>query len=116
MKKLPILILAAILCALVLAGCGKTTWTVDIAGQTSQLSTEDAAALERLLKLDDWRDGLTDCARDAILTSQNRKRIDYSSGCGTLNDLENQRHLELDDSAQENFNFLLSQYGMLGIG
>ena len=50
MKKL-IALLLAMLCVFALAGCGSTEWTmIDMKGQESQLSAQDAAAVDQCLK------------------------------------------------------------------
>ena len=114
MKKLVPLLLA-VLCVFALAGCGSTEWTMtDMAGQESQLSTQDAAALQKLQKSGQWQDGLTDCAPAACLTDRNDRRVDYCSDCGIFNDLANGRYLKLSDEGRAACNALLSQYGTLG--
>ena len=109
MKKL--IALLAVLCVFALTGCGSTEWTMsDI-----QLSAQDAAAVDRCLKAKDWQDGLTDCAPAACLTDRNDRRVDYCSDCGIFNDLGAGRHLKLSDSAREDMNTRLTQYGSLWI-
>lgn len=107
MKKL-IALLLAMLCVFALAGCGSTEWTLsDI-----QLSTQDAAAIDRCLRAKDWQDGLTDC--DGVrLTDGSGRRVDYCADCGIFNDLEAGRYLKLSDSAREDMNARLGQYGPL---
>ena len=107
MKKL-ITLLLAVLCVFALAGCGSTEWTMsDI-----QLSAQDAAAVDRCLKAKDWQDGLTDCW-GVRLTDGSGRRVDYCPDCGIFNDLEAGRHLTLSDSAREDMNARLGQYGPL---
>lgn len=107
MKKL-IALLLAMLCVFALAGCGSTEWTMsDI-----QLSAQDAAAVDRCLRARDWQDGLTDCA-GVRLTDGSGRRVDYCADCGIFNDLEAGRHLTLSDSAREDMNARLGQYGPL---
>lgn len=62
MKRLIALLLTA-LCVFALGGCGSSTeWTmIDIKGQESRLSAQDAAAVDRCLKSKDWQDDLRDC-------------------------------------------------------
>ena len=60
MKKL-IALLLAMLCVFALAGCGSTEWTmIDMKGQESQLSAQDAAAVDQCLK-GSWEDDTTNC-------------------------------------------------------
>lgn len=107
MKKL-IALLLAMLCVFALAGCGSTEWTMsDI-----QLSAQDAAAVDRCLRARDWQDGLTDCISER-LTDGSGRRVDYCADCGIFNDLEAGRHLTLSDSAREDMNARLGQYGPL---
>ena len=107
MKKL-ITLLLAVLCVFALAGCGSTEWTMsDI-----QLSAQDAAAVDRCLKAKDWQDGLTDCW-GVRLTDGSGRRVDYCPDCGVFNDLEAGRYLTLSDSAREDMNTRLGQYGSL---
>ena len=107
MKKL-ITLLLAVLCVFALAGCGSTEWTMsDI-----QLSAQDAAAVDRCLKAKDWQDGLTDCW-GVRLTDGSGRRVDYCPDCGIFNDLEAGRYLTLSDSAREDMNTRLGQYGPL---
>ncbi len=107
MKKL-ITLLLAVLCVFALAGCGSTEWTMsDI-----QLSAQDAAAVDRCLKAKDWQDGLTDCW-GVRLTDGSGRRVDYCPDCGVFNDLEAGRYLTLSDSAREDMNTRLGQYGPL---
>lgn len=109
MKKL-IALLLAMLCVFALAGCGSTEWTMsDI-----QLSAQDAAAVDRCLKAKDWQDGLTDCW-GVRLTDGSGRRVDYCPDCGVFNDLEAGRHLTLSDSAREDMNARLGQYGPLWV-
>ena len=112
MKKL-IALLLAMLCVFALAGCGSTEWTmIDMKGQERQLSARDAAAVDRCLRARDWQDGLTDSA-GARLTDGSGRRVDYCADCGIFNDLEAGRRLELSDSAREDMNTRLGQYGSL---
>ena len=107
MKKL-ITLLLAVLCVFALAGCGSTEWTMsDI-----QLSAQDTAAVDRCLKAKDWQDGLTDCW-GVRLTDGSGRRVDYCPDCGIFNDLEAGRYLTLSDSAREDMNTRLGQYGPL---
>ena len=106
MKKLIVLI--AVLCVFALAGCGSTEWTMsDI-----KLSAQDAAAVDRCLRARDWQDGLTDCW-GVRLTDGSGRHVDYCADCGIFNDLEAGRHLKLSDSAREDMNTRLGQYGSL---
>ena len=106
MKKL--IALLAVLCVFALTGCGSTEWTMsDI-----QLSAQDAAAVDRCLKSKDWQDGLTDCI-SVRLTDGSGRRVDYCPDCGVFNDLEAGRYLTLSDSAREDMNTRLGQYGPL---
>ena len=107
MKKL-ITLLLAVLCVFALVGCGSTEWTMsDI-----QLSAQDAAAVDRCLKAKDWQDGLTDCW-GVRLTDGSGRRVDYCPDCGVFNDQEAGRYLTLSDSAREDMNTRLGQYGPL---
>ena len=115
MKKL-ISLLLAVLCVLALTACGSSTeWTMmDMKGQESQLSARDAAAVDRYLKGKDWQDDLRDCIM-VNLTDGSGRRIDYCADCGVFNDLAAGRHLELSDSARDDMNTRLSQYGPLWV-
>ena len=107
MKKL-IALLLVVLCVFALAGCGSTEWTMsDI-----QLSAQDAAAVDRCLKSKGWQDGLTDCI-SVRLTDGSGRRVDYCADCGIFNDLAAGRHLTLSDSARDDMNARLTQYGPL---
>ena len=109
MKKL-IALLLAMLCVFALAGCGSMDWTmIDMKGRESQLSAQDAAAVDRCLKAKGWQDGLTDCI-SVRLTDGSGRRVDYCADCGLFNDLETGRHLTLSDSAREDMNTRLGQY------
>ena len=109
MKKL-ITLLLAVLCVFALVGCGSTEWTLS----ESQLSAQDAAAVDRCLKAKDWQDGLTDCW-GVRLTDGSGRRVDYCPDCGIFNDLEAGRYLTLSDSAREDMNTRLGQYGPLWV-
>lgn len=112
MKKL-IALLLAMLCVFALAGCGSTEWTmIDMKGQERQLSARDAAAVDRCLRAKDWQDDLRDCIM-VRLTDGSGRRVDYCPDCGVFNDLEARRHLTLSDSAREDMNARLGQYGPL---
>ena len=113
MKKLVSLLLA-VLCVFVLAGCGSTEWTMsDMEGRESQLSAQDAAAIDRYLKAKDWQDDTTNCV---VVTLKSEGRwVTYCPDCGLFNDLETGRHLELSDSDREDMNARLTQYGSLWI-
>ena len=112
MKRL-IALLLALLCVFALTACGSTEWTmIDMKGQESQLSARDAAAVDRCLRAKDWQDGLTDC-EGVRLTDGSGRRVDYGADCGIFNDLAAGRHLELSDSAREDMNARLGQYGSL---
>ena len=113
MKRLIALLLTA-LCVLALAGCGSTEWTVTMKGQESQLSARDAAAVDRCLKAKDWQDDLRDCIM-VHLTDGSGRRVDYCADCGVFNDLAAGRHLELSDSARDDMNTRLGQYGPLWV-
>ena len=113
MKKLVALLLA-VLCVFALAGCGSTEWTMtDMEGQESQLSVQDAAAVDRYLKAKDWQNDTTNCM---VVTLKSESRwVTYCPDCGLFNDLETGRHLTLSDSAREDMNTRLGQYGSLWI-
>lgn len=115
MKRLIALLLTA-LCVFALAGCGSSTeWTmIDIKGQESRLSAQDAAAVDRCLKSKDWQDDLRDCIM-VRLTDGSGRRIDYCADCGVFNDLSAGRHLELSDSARDDMNTRLGRYGSLWV-
>ena len=113
MKKLIALLLTA-LCVFALAGCGSTEWIVTMKGQESQLSAQDAAAVDRCLKSKDWQDDLRDCIM-VRLTDGSGRRIDYCADCGVFNDLAAGRHLELSDSARDDMNTRLGRYGSLWV-
>ena len=109
MKKLVCLLLV-VLCIFALAGCGSMEWTmIDMKGRESQLSAQDAAAVDRCLKSKGWQDGLTDCI-SVRLTDGSGRRVDYCADCGIFNDLGAGRHLKLSDSAREDMNTRLGQY------
>ena len=112
MKKL--IALLAVLCVFALAGCGSTEWTMtDMAGQESQLSTQDAAAIDRYLKAKDWQDDTTNCM---VVTLKSEGRwVTYCPDCGLFNDLSSGRNLTLSDSDREDMNARLTQYGSLWI-
>ena len=106
MKKLVCLLLA-VLCVFALTGCGSAEWTMsDI-----KLSAQDAAAVDRCLRSKDWQDGLTDCISVRLIDGSGR-RVDYCADCGIFNDLEAGRYLKLSDSAREDMNTRLGQYGI----
>ena len=113
MKRLIALLLTA-LCVLALTACGSSTeWTmIDMEGQESRLSARDAAAVDRCLKAKEWQDGLTDCW-GVHLTDGSGRRVDYCADCGIFNDLAAGRHLTLSDSARDDMNTRLGQYGPL---
>lgn len=112
MKRL-IALLLALLCVFALTACGSTEWTmIDMKGQESQLSAQDAAAVNRCLKAKGWQDGLTDCW-GVHLTDGSDRRIDYCADCGIFNDLAAGRYLTLSDNAREDMNARLGQYGSL---
>ena len=114
MKKL-IALLLAMLCVFALAGCGSTEWTmIDMKGQESQLSAQDAAAVDQCLRAKDWQDDLRDCIM-VRLTDGSGRRVDYCPDCGVFNDLEAGRHLTLSDRAREDMNARLGQYGPLWV-
>ena len=113
MKKLVCMLLTA-LCVFALAGCGSTEWTMtDMAGRESQLSTQDAAVIDRYLKAKDWQDDTTNCM---VVTLKSEGRwVTYCPDCGLFNDLSSDRNLTLSDSAREDLNTRLSQYGALWV-
>ena len=113
MKKLVSLLLA-VLCVFVLAGCGSTEWTMsDMEGRESQLSAQDAAAIDRYLKAKDWQDDTTNCV---VVTLKSEGRwVTYCPDCGLFNDLETGRNLTLSDSDREDMNTRLGQYGSLWV-
>ena len=115
MKKLVSLLLA-VLCVLALAGCGSSTeWTMmDMKGQESQLSARDAAAVDRCLKAKGWQDGQWDCIM-VHLTDSSGRRVDYCADCGIFNDLAAGQCLTLSDSARDDMNTRLGQYGPLWV-
>lgn len=115
MKRLIALLLTA-LCVFALAACGSSTeWTMmDMKGQESRLSAQDAAAVDRCLKSKDWQDDLRDCIM-VRLTDGSGRRIDYCADCGVFNDLAAGRHLELSDSARDDMNTRLGRYGSLWV-
>ena len=112
MKKL-ITLLLAVLCVFALAGCGSTEWTmIDMKGQESQLSAQDAAAVDQCLK-GSWEDDTTNCE---VVTPKGEGRwVTYCPDCGIFNDLNSGRNLTLSDSAREDMNARLGQYGPLWV-
>ena len=113
MKKLVSLLLT-VLCVFALAGCGSTEWTMmDMAGQESRLSAQDAAAVDRCLKARDWQDDTTNC--EVVTLKSEGRWVTYCPDCGLFNDLETGRHLTLSDSDREDMNARLSQYGQLWV-
>jgi len=114
MKKL-IALLLTVLCVFALAGCGSAEWIMmDMDGQESQLSAQDATAVDRCLRAKDWQDDLRDCIM-VRLTDGSGRRVDYCADCGVFNDLEAGRHLTLSDSGREKMNARLGQYGSLWV-
>ena len=110
MKKL-ITLLLAVLCVFALAGCGSTDWTmIDMKGQESQLSAQDAAAVDQCLK-GSWEDDTTNC--EVVTLKGEGRWVTYCPDCGIFNDLNSGRNLTLSDSDREDMNARLSQYGPL---
>ena len=110
MKKL-ITLLLAVLCVFALAGCGSTEWTmIDMKGQESQLSAQDAAAVDQCLK-GSWEDDTTNC--EVVTLKGEGRWVTYCPDCGIFNDLNSGRNLTLSDSDREDMNARLSQYGPL---
>ena len=112
MKRLIALLLTA-LCVLALAGCGSTEWTVTMKGQESQLSARDAAAVDRCLKAKDWKDDTTNC--EVVTLKSEGRWVTYCPDCGIFNDLSSGRNLTLSDSARDDMNTRLGQYGPLWV-
>mgnify|MGYP002659027230 FL=1 len=101
MKKL-IALLLAMLCVFALAGCGSTEWTmIDMKGQESQLSAQDAAAVDQCLK-GSWEDDTTNC--EVVTLKGEGRWVTYCPDCGIFNDLNSGRNLTLSDSAREDMN------------
>lgn len=110
MKKL-ITLLLAVLCVFALVGCGSTEWTmIDMKGQESQLSAQDAAAVDQCLK-GSWEDDTTNC--EVVTLKEEGRWVTYCPDCGIFNDLNSGRNLTLSDSAREDMNTRLGQYGSL---
>ena len=110
MKKL-ITLLLAVLCVFALAGCGSTEWTmIDMKGQESQLSAQDAAAVDQCLK-GSCEDDTTNC--EVVTLNGEGRWVTYCPDCGIFNDLNSGRNLTLSDSAREDMNTRLGQYGSL---
>ncbi len=108
MKKL-IALLLVVLCVFALAGCGSTEWTMsDI-----QLSAQDAAAIDRCLRSKDWQDDTTNC--EVVTLKSDGRWVTYCPDCGLFNDLSSGRNLTLSDSAKEDLNTRLGQYGSLWV-
>ena len=104
MKKL--ITLLSVLCVFALAGCGSTEWTMsDI-----QLSAQDAAAVDQCLK-GSWEDDTTNC--EVVTLKGEGRWVTYCPDCGIFNDLNSGRNLTLSDSAREDMNTRLGQYGSL---
>ena len=113
MKKLASLLLA-VLCVLALAGCGSTEWTmIDMKGQESQLSTQDTKEIDRYLKAKDWQDDITNC--EVVTLKSEGRWVTYCPDCGLFNDLSSGRNLTLSDSARDDMNTRLGQYGPLWV-
>ena len=113
MKKLIILLLTA-LCVFTLTGCGSTEWTMtDMEGHESQLSAQDTAAVDRCLKAKDWQDDTTNC--EVVTLKREGRWVTYCPDCGIFNDLSSGRNLTLSDSAKEDLNTRLGQYGSLWV-
>ena len=110
MKKL-ITLLLAVLCVFALVGCGSTEWTmIDMKGQESRLSAQDAAAVDQCLK-GSWEDDTTNC--EVVTLKEEGRWVTYCPDCGIFNDLNSGRNLTLSDSAREDMNTRLGQYGSL---
>ena len=107
MKKL-ITLLLAVLCVFALAGCGSTEWTM--IDMESQLSAQDAAAVDQCLK-GSWEDDTTNC--EVVTLKGEGRWVTYCPDCGIFNDLNSGRNLTLSDSAREDMNTRLGQYGSL---
>ena len=113
MKRL-IALLLALLCVFALTACGSTEWTmIDMKGQESQLSAQDAAAVDRCLRAKDWQDDITDC--EVVTLKSEGRWVTYCPDCGLFNDLAAGRHLELSDSARDDMNTRLGRYGPLWV-
>ena len=111
MKRL-IALLLALLCVFTLTACGSTEWTmIDMKGQESQLSTQDAKEIDRYLKAKDWQDDTTNC--EVVTLKSEGRWVTYCADCGLFNDLAAGRHLELSDSARDDMNTRLGRYGSL---
>ena len=113
MKKL-IALLLTVLCVFALAGCGSTAWTMtDMEGRESQLSNQDAAAIDRYLKSKGWQDDTTNC--EVVTLKSEGRWVTYCPDCGLFNDLSSGRNLTLSDSDREDLNARLGQYGSLWV-
>ena len=114
MKRLIALLLTA-LCVLALTACGSSTeWTmIDIKGQESQLSTQDAKEIDRYLKAKDWQDDTTNC--EVVTLKSEGRWVTYCPDCGIFNDLSSGRNLTLSDSARDDMNTRLGRYGSLWV-
>ena len=113
MKKLASLLLTA-LCVFALAACGSTEWTmIDMKGQESQLSTQDTKEIDRYLKAKDWQDDITNC--EVVTLKSEGRWVTYCPDCGLFNDLSSGRNLTLSDSARDDMNTRLGQYGPLWV-
>lgn len=112
MKKL--IALLAVLCVFALTGCGSTEWTMtDMKGWESQLSNQDAAAIDRYLKAKGWQDDTTNC--EVVTLKSEGRWVTYCPDCGLFNDLSSGRNLTLSDSDREDLNARLGQYGSLWV-
>ena len=113
MKRLIALLLTA-LCVLALTACGSTEWTmIDMKGQESQLSTQDTKEIDRYLKAKDWQDDITNC--EVVTLKSEGRWVTYCPDCGLFNDLSSGRNLTLSDSARDDMNTRLGQYGPLRV-
>ena len=59
------------------------------------------------------QDAITGSWTDLSLTDGSGRRVDYCADCGIFNDLAAGRHLTLSDSARDDMNARLTQYGPL---
>lgn len=114
MKRLIALLLTA-LCVFALTACGSSTeWTmIDIKGQESRLSAQDAAAVDRCLKSKDWQDDITNC--EVVTLKSEGRWVTYCPDCGLFNDLSSGRNLTLSDSARDDMNTRLGRYASLWV-
>ena len=79
------------------------------------VSIEDAAKLESVVLSDTWQEGTGDCINDCKLIFDGEVYY-YHSECGTFNDSQNNRKLELTTEQKENVNAIFEKYISLGSG